>query len=233
MKIFTSGKYVLLSAALLLSAIGFTGARSAHAAGSEHVSMPDAQALQPSEKAKHDFVNHMAQDAISILYDQNRSFDHRKTTLENAFISVVDVPFIARFVLGRNWNAATPEQRERYTTLYRRYLTKTYISNFSEHPDKKIRDIKVRYIGETANEKYNVRTELVLLNGNTVKVDYVVRDKNDRYNVIDIAVEGISLLSSHRHSLGQLASEKGVDAVIARLEEMMKTKSFALADPNA
>ncbi len=190
----------------------------------------DAKASSWSEQKKQDFVNHMAQDAISIMHDQQHPFAARKKTLENTFSSVVDVDFIARFVVGKSWNNATDAQRERYVTLYCRYLIKSYISNYSEDPQKRIHDIKVNYIGETVNEKYNVRTQMQMANGQTIKVDYVVSDKDERYHVIDIIIEGVSLLSSHRNQFGDIALHKGMDAVIAKLEQLNGQPTYAAAE---
>ncbi len=221
MHIHNISRFILLFAALFIAPLAASHAYEPFRPG----------ALPESEQAKRDFVNHMAQDAISILYDQNRSFDARKTTLQNAFVSVVDIPWIARFVLGKSWNTASEEQRNRYMTLYRRFLTKSYISNFSEDPEKKIKDIKVLYIGVTENEKFGVRTQMLLASGQTVKVDYVVRDKDNRYKVIDIAVEGISLLASHRSIIGDIAATRGIGAAIRELEDRVKSPhSYALLD---
>lgn len=189
----------------------------------------NVETTEASEKAKYDFVNHMAHDAMSILYDPNESFSHRKTVLANAFNTVVDIKWIARFVLGRNWHRATEDQRDRYLTLYRRYLTKSYIINFSEDPDKKIRDIKIRHVGKTVNEKFNVRTEMLLATGKWVSVDYVVRDRNDRYKVIDIAIEDISLLTSHRALFEKIIARKGMGGVITALEKWTK-ESYNVAE---
>jgi phospholipid transport system substrate-binding protein len=195
----------------------------------EAVAADEHAVAEASEQGKQDFVNHMAHDAMSILYDPTRPFDERKNTLKNAFNTVVDIDWIARFVLGRNWHKATEEQRSRYKTLYRRYLTKTYVSNFSENPDKKIRDIKVMHIGQTHNEKFAVRTEMLLASGQLLHVDYVVRDRNDRYKVIDIAIEGISLLTSHRTTFNQIIAEEGVAGVIKALEKWNDNPSYAMA----
>jgi phospholipid transport system substrate-binding protein len=182
-----------------------------------------------SEKEKRAFVRHMAQDALSILHDPKKSFSSRKETLENAFVTVVDIQWIARFVLGKNWHSASDEQQERYTELYRKYLTKTYISTFNENPKRKIRDIRILSVSDTENEKFSVRTELHLVNKEVVKVDYVVRDKDNRYKVIDIAIQGVSLLNSHREQFNELASAKGVDAVIGELEQMIEQTKYAMA----
>jgi phospholipid transport system substrate-binding protein len=181
------------------------------------------------EEEKRDFVRHMAQDALSILHDPKKSFSNRKETLENAFITVVDIQWIARFVLGRNWNNATEEQQQRYTSLYRKYLTKAYISTFNEDPKRKIRDIRIISVSDTENEKFSVRTELHLVSKEVVKVDYVVRDKDNRYKVIDIAIQGVSLLNSHREQFTDIASAKGVEAVIGELEQMIGQTKYAMA----
>jgi len=58
-----------------------------------------------------------------------------------------------------------------------------------------------------------------LVDATKVRVDYLVRDKDSRYKIIDIVVEGVSLLSSHRAEFGEVVGNSGVEGIIKYLEQ--------------
>ena len=172
-------------------------------------------------QSKEAFVNNMAQTVLAIIKDENKPFAAKQVTLKQEFTSVVDSNWIARFVLGKTWNTATAEQKEHYTALYRTYLTNSYISNFNEDSERKLKDIKILSINDAEDNNFSVHTEMLLTDADNVRVDYLVSEKAGEYKIIDIVIEGISLLSTHRSEFSELASAGGVDGVIGRLEQMV------------
>lgn len=178
------------------------------------------QATSPSEREA--FARDFAQKVLAILQDPKKSFAGRKDILRQAFSNSVDIDWIARFVIGKSWNNATPEQQKRYTTLYRKYLTDTYVASFAENPDKRIRDIKIFGVNNAENESdFTVRTEMRLADAQDLRVDYLVREEDTHYKVIDIAIEHVSLIITHREEFDALAASKGIDGVIAALEKKL------------
>ncbi len=181
----------------------------------------DISSLQDVKShTREEFVGGMASMTLAILQDQKKIYADRKVVLRNAFRSVVDIDWIAKFVLGRAWSAATPEQRERYTDLYRGFLTESYVSNFGEDQDKRIKDIKILNIHDAEDSNFVVSTIMMLADNEDFRVDYRVSDHNDKWKVVDIIVENVSLLATHRAQFGELASSKGIDSVIEKLQVM-------------
>ncbi len=182
----------------------------------------------PSTKAKEDFVKDMANKTLSILQDNKKPYADRQVILRQAFAKVVDIDWIAKFVLGRPWNSATPEQRERFVALYRNYLTESYVSNFGEDPSTRISDIKIFGVKLDDTQHFTVHTQMRLANADQLKVDYLVSDNAGKYKVIDIIIENVSLLASHRAEFSSLASNKGVDSVIALLEKKQTSMTLSM-----
>ena len=144
--------------------------------------------------------------------------------LRTAFANSVDIDWIAKFVLGKSWSAATPDQRERYTALYRKFLTETYVSNFAENPDKRIRDIKIDAINaqDAADQSdFTVRTQMMLADQEDLRVNYLVRENDGHYKVRDIAIENVSLIATHRSEFSHIAANGGINGVIAHLESRL------------
>jgi len=167
------------------------------------------------------FAHHFAQQVLAIIQDPKKSYGDRKTVLREAFSHSVDIDWIAKFVIGNAWNKASDEQKERYVSLYRKFLTETYVSNFAENPDKRIRDIKIFGINEATDSDFTVHTQMQLADQENLNVDYLVREESGKYKVLDIAIENVSLIATHRSQFGGLAVSRGVGSVIAKLEQML------------
>jgi phospholipid transport system substrate-binding protein len=171
-------------------------------------------------KEREIFAKNFAGIVLSIIHDPKKSSIDRQNVLRQSFRSSVDIDWIARFVLGNPWRNATDEQREHYTALYRKYLTETYIANFAENRDKQINNIKILSIDDE-DSRFTVRTQMALSNQVILKVDYLVNEKDGGYKVLDIAIENVSLIVSHRAEFAALATDRGIDGVISKLDEIL------------
>ena len=187
--------------------------------------IPAKAADNPTTKhaEKEAFARSFAQTVLAIIQDPKKSYGDRKDVLRTAFAQSVDIDWIARFVLGKSWATATNEQKERYVSLYRRYLTEAYVANFAENPDKRIRDIKIFGVndsdGEADDNNFTVRTQMMLADMENLQVNYLVREEGGSYKVRDIAIENVSLIATHRSEFTEIAVSKGLDGVISELEE--------------
>jgi phospholipid transport system substrate-binding protein len=183
------------------------------------------------EQSEHDaqmsLARDMANSVLCIIKDQKKASGDRQASLMQGFANVVDIDWIAQFVLGNSWRNATEEQRARYTKLYRNYLTNVYVSTYAESPDKKITDIKILGVVDAANDRFSVRTNIALSNADSIRVDYLVARKGDGYKIIDVSIEGVSLLSTHRAEFGRIAGVGGIDSVIKALENQGNPQQLA------
>ena len=186
---------------------------------------PTASAINSvaSVQSKQEFMDSMTKKVLSILKDQHKSFEQKQTMLRSIFVDTVDTDWIAKFVLGKAWKEANDDQKSRYTELYRTYLTGSYVSKFDEESGAKVKDIKVISVKELSKDQFTAKTEIVQTQGENVKVDYTLKQKDDRFKIIDINIEGVSLLATHRSEFNAMAGSGGIDAVIKKLTELTTT----------
>ena len=180
-------------------------------------------------QTKDGFVKNLVHSVLATLHDGNRPFIEKQAALKQAFTNVVDMDWIARFVIGKTWSTATEAQKAQYIELYRTYLTNTYVSNFDEDSEGKLRDIKIISMNDEDEDTFRVHSEMDLADSDPVKVDYLVRGTNGQYKIIDIAIEGVSLLATHRSEFSELASSGGIDNVIGKLQQMVGNNKTTLA----
>jgi len=127
-----------------------------------------------------------------------------------------DTEFAAQRVLGKYWRHADDTQRKRFVDVFYRYLVNNYATYLLDFKGDEV--VVMPYKGP-AGEKYpQIRTSVSLTKGDKASVDYVLRDSDGQWKVMDVVVEGISYVRSYREDFGPEVAEKGLDAVIARLE---------------
>ena len=122
--------------------------------------------------------------------------------------------WIGRFVLGRAWASATPEQQQTYLANYRNFIAKNYTSKLNGYSGE---TYKIGDIREGTGGKYVVELEIVRPGDANVETQYTVRDDNGAYRITDIVVEGVSLITTQRSEFASVVSRKGLDFLIEQL----------------
>jgi phospholipid transport system substrate-binding protein len=139
------------------------------------------------------------------------------SVIDKVFLPHVDVDFAAQQVLGKNWRTATPDQRKRFVTTFYKSLLTTYGDALLEFTGDRMKVLPSK--DDPAAARASVRTEIKRSNGATVAVSYSLR-KNDAgvWKVWDVVIEGISYVKSFREDFGSEIDQKGLEALLKRLE---------------
>jgi len=137
--------------------------------------------------------------------------------VDETFLPHVDVDFAAQQVLGKHWRTADATQRKRFVTAFYQSLLQTYGDALVEFTSDRLRVLP--YQGDPAAERGTVRTEIRRSNGSLVAVNYSMRkNASGEWKAWDVVIEGISYVKSFREDFGLEIEQKGLEAVIRRLE---------------
>src|ERR1700745_3161316 len=104
-------------------------------AGAFAPAIPAAAAADPAA-----LISNLRSQALAVL-GKDATPSQRVARFRELLREDFDVPGIARFVLGRYWNAATEEQRAEYVKLFEDYIAFAYSHRLAE------------YTGETLDRK--------------------------------------------------------------------------------
>jgi phospholipid transport system substrate-binding protein len=169
-----------------------------------------------SKEDASQFVDNLAKDALDTIGKSDLSKEEKQKRLQKLFSTHVDIDWIAKFVLGKNWRAATQEQQDRYLENYRSFLLKNYTSNFENFTDSRYEVVKAAD-GSKAGE-YTVSMLLKRSGQEDIAVDYRLRQDGKSFKVVDIIAEGISLITSQRSEFNSVISRNGLDYLIDELK---------------
>jgi len=127
-----------------------------------------------------------------------------------------DTDYSARLVLGKHWRDATPAQRQRFIDAFYQSLLRNYGSALAEFTAERMALLPFR--GDLATGLATVRTEIKRSDGTRVPVSYSMRATPAGWKAWDVTIEGISYVRNLRNDVGAEVDQRGLDAVIERLE---------------
>ena len=150
-----------------------------------------ADRIIQSEQLVENLYNDLVATSIKEL-----SIDKQKIELKNLFQKYVDIPIIARAVLGKSWRQANSDQRKRFISVFKLYVSNKYGRQFSEFKGTKLEITKSR---DTLTKAGVLVSSIVMVPGNpSLKVVWQVSDGSGSLKLVDLRVEGISMLSTER-----------------------------------
>ena len=145
--------------------------------------------------------------------------------VESTLLPHFDTPYAAQLVLGQHWRNATPEQRKRFVDAFYKSLLDTYGDAMVDFTGDRLKVLPTK-VADT-DERATVRTEIKRSNGTKVGVNYSLRKVNGEWKAWDVVIDGISYVKSYREDYGAEVQQKGLDAVITRLEAKAQSAKSA------
>ena len=138
--------------------------------------------------------------------------------LEQVLLPHIDLERTSQLVLGKHWRQASQPQRDEFMFEFRRLLVRTYSTAVVEFSDVSVDYLGVRY-AENGSEAI-VRTRVNMRDGRpSVGIDYRVRSIGGTWKLFDVAIEGVSLVTTYRSSFNQDVGRIGLDGLVRALRE--------------
>lgn len=137
--------------------------------------------------------------------------------VEEKILPRFDFERISQLTLGKHWKSATSEQRQRFSTAFRRMLVRSYSHALLEYESERIEWAPLRMSPGT--REVVVRSSVVRKGGPPIPINYNVHLKNNQWLVYDVTIDAISLVTNYRGTFANEINKNGVDSLIARLEQ--------------
>ncbi len=127
----------------------------------------------------------------------------------------LDLDVTSQFVLGKFWRRASAEQRAEFKGLFAEYLINTYVSHLNHY---RIGTLIVDASNRVAEHDFLVQTSIDRVT-DTANVLWRVRAWDNKYRIIDIQVDGISLVLTHRSEFASVIERGGFEKLLQMLRK--------------
>ena len=137
--------------------------------------------------------------------------------VESTVVPHFDFRRMSQSALGRFWRRATDAQKERVTNEFRELLVRTYATALLGYSGQTIEYLPVR--ATKGAEKVLVPTRITNGGAPPVPVNYRLRLNDDGWQVYDVVIDGVSLITNYRSQFASLVRRDGIDGLITALAE--------------
>ncbi len=153
---------------------------------------------------------------VNVMKDATAlGFEGRFKWLEPAVAETFNIPFMAQITSGIYWNRSSEEQREKFTKAFADMSTATYAARFRNYAGEAF-DIKGAQ--EEGRNSIIVHTEIVDSDGGHTQLNYLLRNFDGAWQVVDIYFNGsISELAVRKSDYSNILKNGGMDALTAAL----------------
>ena len=163
------------------------------------------------------FVRSLVEDAISVLQIPADQKADREAGFRQILLSYFDVPLITRLVVGRYWRKANDAQKQAFSTVFEQHIIKVYTSQLGVYRDERV---EVRNVAARTDKDTIVGTEVMRNADPPLRIDWLVRESDGQYRIIDVAAEGVSMMTTKRSEFSSVIARDGMDGLIEQLEAL-------------
>ena len=205
----TRSKMIISSGALRRSAIGLVA-----------VALLGAPAFADDAAEARAVVRETVDQVLEILSRADLNDAQRRQQIEEIAYARFDFATISRLVLTRKWKQFSPEQRQEFVEQFKIQLSKNYGSRITRYEQEQVKIVDQRL---ERNSDVTVKTRIDGGAADEIEVDYRLRrkdrEKEGPWMVIDVIVEGVSLVSSYRSQFAEVLNHQDPGELLKQLRE--------------
>jgi len=179
------------------------------------------QATAAEEQQAEGFIQELAFSGITMLENSSVSPAERELEFRKLVKKGFALEAIGKFVVGRYWRDMSADQQDEYLELFSEWLLKTYANRLGGYSGQKLLVLK----SMETDSRYKdviVSTQLDLANGQPpINADWRVRKFNNEFKIIDVSIEGASMVGTQRREFESVIRKVGVDGLLNELRDRL------------
>jgi phospholipid transport system substrate-binding protein len=193
-------------------------------------SMAGAWPLAHAEDEAPDImIKRLSDDVLTTIKTDRQvrsgNIDHIIEVVDAKIMPNVNFLRMTSSAVGPAWREATPEQRKRLQEEFKLLLVRTYSGALSQVSEETVSVKPMR--GATSDNDVIVRTE-VRGRGDPIQLDYRLErtpGQGAGWKIYNLNVLGVWLVETYRSQFTQEVNAKGIDGLIASMEERNKANA--------
>jgi phospholipid transport system substrate-binding protein len=180
-----------------------------------------AEALQPQSVLKSFYDT-----LLDVMKNGSKlGFDGRYSELKPAIEQAFNLPLMSRLSIGPQWQSFSPDVQQKFTEAFSRLTISTYANRFDDYSGEKF-DVLPDVAPSAAGTI--VQTKLTKSDGEPVTLNYLMRETDGRWQIVDVFLSGtISELATRRSEFTSVLRRDGpqglLDLMDKRIAEQKKS----------
>jgi phospholipid transport system substrate-binding protein len=186
-----------------------------------------AAAAQPARAAGPELAPEAAirktiDDAFAVLKDKTLAGKQKRGRRIAALRQIADRTFdwseMAKSSLGVAWRSLDATRRSRFVDVFKDILAAQYMDDIDRFQGTETLTID----GATRDgDEATVKSTLVTASRERVPIDYRMRIRDGRWSVVDLSIEGVSIVNHFRKTFSAALANMTIDELIEHLKRQL------------
>jgi phospholipid transport system substrate-binding protein len=146
--------------------------------------------------------------------------DPKKVTelVEAKILPNFDFTKMTRLAVGKGWRQASPEQQQTLIMEFKNLLVRTYGTSLTQYKNETVefKPLKMEPDATDVTVKSQINRAA---GGQPIAVDYSMEKTASGWKVYDVSIEAVSLVTTYRGSFADEVQRKGIEGLIASLQQ--------------
>ncbi|WP_135468170.1 MlaC/ttg2D family ABC transporter substrate-binding protein [Crenalkalicoccus roseus] len=183
--------------------------------------------LAPMARAQTDparaaaFIQAVGQELVAAINNPALPHAERRRRVADILRQAVDIEGVGRFILGRWWRQATPQEQQEYLRLFEETLIRNLAARFGEYQGVQFQ------LGRTQQRtEDDVLVNTIITRPGTAPfaLDWRVSEVGGQPRIVDVIAEGTSLRLTQRSEYSAVVQRNGgqVSALLAAMRQQIQ-----------
>jgi phospholipid transport system substrate-binding protein len=176
----------------------------------------DPSATDPPADDPQQVVTVALDEIMTVLNDVDASEANRRDRIADIAFAHFDFSTMSKLVVARPWRKFTPDQRTEFVAAFKTHLARSYGRRLARYEGT-----KVAVVGRQDEQRGDVTVLSKVVGGqfDGATLDYRMRGATGTWLVIDVAIEGVSLVSNFRSQFKPILAQGGAAELLKRLKD--------------
>lgn len=146
--------------------------------------------------------------------------------IDKKMVAYFDIHSMARLVLGKNWKNASTAQQEDFLNEFKQLILRSYSSSLLEYTEATFSYGKLHKV--TGKKRPRTKIDITITNsdGKTYPLMLKMGYSNGKWKGYDVSLDGLSVITTYRSSIGEEVAQKGIQAVIDEIKVLNQKGSI-------
>ncbi len=154
-------------------------------------------------------------EVLAALRVKGSDENTRRTQIEAIAKTRFDFTTMSKLVLKRDWKRFTPAEQQEFVHEFTEYLSASYGTRIARYANEDVVTLGAR---AEVNQDATVQTAIKGGQFDGATIDYRMRLIGGKWQVIDVVIEGISLVSNFRSQFADVIAKGGPQELLKRIK---------------
>ena len=166
--------------------------------------------------APRQLISETADKIVLILAQKEQSAETRISEIESLAYEIFDFTTMSKLVLARNWKKIDKPKRKEFVAEFKQHLSRTYGTRLDRYDQE-----KVDVYGAQVEVRNDVSVKTRILGGqfDGAEISYRLRNRRDEWKIIDVVIEGVSLVSNYRSQFAEVLNGGSIEDLLTKLRD--------------